>query len=80
MFFKIIDKYTVEKAPNPLKIDGKDVFTNSEETHNSLDYFKVVETEYPKDDKAYRPIYTLGENAILREWEELVVNEVEEEL
>ena len=34
MFFKIIDKYTLEKAPRPLKIEDKDVFTTSEETHN----------------------------------------------
>ena len=75
MFFKIIDNYTVEKAPRPLKIDGKDVFTTSEEIHNEQGFYKVVNAEYPQDEKAYRPIYTMGEGVILQEWEEIVVNE-----
>lgn len=70
MFFKIIDKYTLEKAPRPLKIEDKDVFTTSEEIHNTQGFYRVVETEYPNDDKAYRPIYTMGEGVILQIWEE----------
>ena len=77
MFFKIIDKYTLEKAPRPLKIEDKDVFTTSEEIHNSQGFYKVVETEYPNDDKAYRPLYTMGEGFILQTWEE-IPSEVEE--
>lgn len=77
MFFKIIDKYTVKKTPRPLKIDGKDVFTTSEEIHNGQGYFRVENAEYPNDDKAYRPVYKMGDNAILQTWEE-VVSEVEE--
>lgn len=77
MFFKFIDKYTVEKAPRPLKIEDKDVFTTSEEIHNEQGYFRVENAEYPNDDKAYRPIYTMGDNVILQTWEE-VVSEVEE--
>lgn len=70
MFFKIIDKYTLEKAPRPLKIEDKDVFTTSEEIHNEQGYFRVENAEYPNDDKAYRPIYTMGEGVILQIWEE----------
>ena len=75
MFFKLIDKYTVEKAPKPLKIDGKDVFTNCEKTHNVQGYYRVQETEYPADGKVYRPVYSMCENAILQEWEEMQVVE-----
>ena len=70
MFFKLIDKHNLEKAPRPLKIEDKDVFTTSEEIHNSQGFYKVVETEYPNDDKAYRPLYTMGEDVILQIWEE----------
>ena len=71
MFFKIIDKYTVKKAPRPLKIEDKDVFTTSEQTHNEQGFYRVVNAEYPNDEKAYRPVYKMGENAIFQEWEEI---------
>ena len=71
MFFKIIDKYTVKKAPRPLKIEDKDVFTTSEETHNEQGFYRVVNAEYPNDDKAYRPVYKMGQGVILQEWEEI---------
>lgn len=76
MFFKLIDKYTVEKAPRPLKIEGKDVFTNSEQTHNEQGFYRVVNAEYPEGEKAYRPVYTMGEGAITQTWEE-VASEVD---
>ena len=71
MFFKIIDKHTVEKAHRPLKLDGKDVFTTSEEIHNEQGFYRVVNAEYPNDEKAYRPIYTMGDGVILQTWEEI---------
>lgn len=77
MFFKLKDNNTVEKAPRPLKIDGKDVFTTSEETHNKQGFYRVVNAEYPNDKKAYRPIYTMGEGVILQSWEE-VISEVDD--
>ena len=77
MFFKLIDKHNLEKAPRPLKIEDKDVFTTSEEIHNTQGFYKVVETEYPNDDKAYRPVYKMGDNAILQTWEE-IPSEVDE--
>lgn len=77
MFFKLNDNNTVEKAPRPLKIEGKDVFTTSEEFHNEHGYYRVVNAEYPTDEKAYRPIYIMGEGVILQTWEE-VASEVDE--
>ncbi len=73
MFFKIIDNYTIEKAPRPLKIEGKDVFTTSEEIHNRQGFYRVITSEHPNDDKVYKPVYTLGKNAILGEWEEVAL-------
>ena len=78
MFFKLIDNQTIEKAPRPLHIEGKDVFTTNEEIHNEHGFYRVVNAEEPTDDKAYRPIYTMGEGAITQEWEELTVSEVAE--
>lgn len=75
MFFKFIDKYTVENAPRPLKIEDKDVFTTSEEIHNEQGYFRVENAEYPNDEKAYRPVYSMGDGVILQEWEEIVYME-----
>lgn len=71
MFFELTDNNTVKKAPRPLKIEGKDVFTTSEEIHNEQGYFRVENAEYPNDDKAYRPIYKMGQGVILQEWEEI---------
>ena len=71
MFYKLIDTYTVEKAPRPLKIEGKDIFTTSEEIHNEQGFYRIVTAEYPDDEKAYMPIYSIGENAILLTWEEV---------
>ena len=75
MFFKLIDEYTIQKAPNPLNIDGNDVFTNSEKTHNEQGYYKVINTPYPNDEEAYRPIYAMSNDVILQEWEKVERNE-----
>ena len=77
MFFKLTDNNTIEKAPRPLKIEGKDVFTTSEEIHATLGFYKVVESEYPNDDRVYTPIYAMGDGAIFQTWEE-VPSEVDE--
>lgn len=68
MFYKFIDQNTIRKAPKPLNICGKDVFTNSEEIHNSQGYYRLINTEYPQDEKAYQPIYSLENNAIVQGW------------
>lgn len=77
MFFKLIDKYTVKKAPRPLKTEGNDVFTNNEKSHNEQGYFRVVNTEYPEDEKAYRPIYKMDTGVILQTFEEVTQDEEE---
>ena len=68
MFYKFIDENTIEIAPKPLKIDGKDVFTNSEEIYNEQGYFKLIQADYPQDDKFYMPVYELKNNAIVQDW------------
>lgn len=77
MFYKLIDKYTLGQAPDVLHIDGKDVFTNSEEIYNSQGYYRVEETDYPDEGKIYKPIYQMGDNVILQMWEEVVMDEEE---
>lgn len=64
MFYEFIDEKTIKKAPRPLKDDGKDVFTNSEEIHNRNGYYKLIQAEYPQDEKHYEARYTLEDNVI----------------
>lgn len=68
MFFKLINETTIKKAPKPLKIDGKDVFTNSEKIHNEQGYFKLIQAEYPQDDNFYAPRYRQQGVYIIQEW------------
>lgn len=70
MFYKLINETTIQKAPKPLKIDGKDVFTNSEKIHNENGYFKLKQTEPPQDGKIYAPRYTMQGNEIAETWVE----------
>lgn len=70
MFYKFINENTIEMAPKPLKLDGKDVFTNSEEIYNEQGYFKLIQADYPQDDKFYMPVYELKDNTIIQSWEE----------
>ena len=75
MFYRIIDKHTIEKAPRPLKIDGKDVFTNDEVIYNSQGYYKLEREEYPDDGREYIPYYELEDNIIIQKWEFVVEDE-----
>ena len=75
MFYKFIDQNTIRKAPKPLNIGGKDVFTNSEEIHNSQGYYRLVNTEYPQYEKAYQPIYSLENNVIVQGWVEVEITD-----
>lgn len=68
MFYKFIDESTIKRAPKPLSINGKDVFTNSEEIHNENGYFRLVVIDYPQDEKTYKPIYTMKDNTIVQGW------------
>ena len=77
MFYSFIDENTIKRAPRPLNIDGKDVFTNSEKIHNKQGYFKLVEADYPQDDKNYKPTYSLQDNVIVQAWTEVEIIETE---
>ncbi len=76
MFYKLIDDNTIEKAPNPLLVDGKHIFTNSEEVFNENGYYKVEKTEYPQDEKYYESKYILEENTIRQVWVEVEIGEI----
>lgn len=85
MFYKFINETTIQKAPMPLKIDGKDVFTNSEEIHNEQGYYELVSAEYPQDEKYYESKYVLEDNIIRQVWvevemKEIIENEITEEV
>lgn len=78
MFYKFIDENTISKAPNPLKIGGKDVFTNSEQIHNEQGYYRLEKTEYPQDEKYYESKYVLEDNIIRQVWVEVEISAQEE--
>ncbi len=78
MFYELIDENTIKKAPKPLKIDGKDVFTNSEETYNKQGFFALIQTDFPQDEKAHKAKYTLKDNVIVQSWEEIEVSRGDE--
>lgn len=75
MFYKFVDETTIKRAPNPLKVNGKDIFTNSEKTHNENGYYRLVEAEYPQDEKCYEPRYTKQGNEIVQSWVEVITEE-----
>lgn len=68
MFYELINETTIKRAPKPLKVNGKDVFTNSEEIYNKLGYYKLKYTEMPQDEKMYEARYTLQDNVIVQSW------------
>lgn len=70
MFYKFINEHEIKKAPKPLKIGGKDVFTNSEAIHNENGYYRLIKAEYPQNEKFYFPKYRLANNVIIQEWVE----------
>ena len=82
MFYKIIDENTLEKFVNPLKVDGKHIFTNSEEVLNSNGYYKVIMTPYPEEEEEntyFVSKYAVMDNMIYRIWEKQTI-ETEEVL
>ena len=76
MFYQLVNETTIKKAPKPLKIDGKDVFTNSEQIHNGQGYYRLIQTDYPQDDKYYEARYTLQDNIITQSWIEIVIDNI----
>jgi hypothetical protein len=77
MFYKLIDKTTIRKAPKPLKIDGKDVYTTSEQIYNDNGYYRLEQNEYPQDEKHYSPRYALQGNVIVQSWIEVIIDDSE---
>lgn len=71
MFYAFADEQTIKRAPKPLKVDGKDVFTTNEKIHNEYGFFRLICEDYPKDSKCYKPKYILNDNLIYRSWEEV---------
>jgi hypothetical protein len=68
MFYKLINENEIKKAPKPLKIGGKDVFTNSEKIHNEQGYYRLLTSDYPQDDKIYQAKYKQIGTLIVQEW------------
>lgn len=71
MFYELLDKYTIKKAPYPLHIEYNDVFTNDEKIYNKQGYYALVRTDYPQDGKAYESYYAFEDNKIIQKWEEV---------
>lgn len=73
MFYKLIDEQSIEKFKNPLKVDGKHIFTNDEKLLNDNGYYKIVMTPQPeitKENTYYVSKYIIQDNFIYRIWEE----------
>ena len=68
LFYKFIDDKRIEKAPIPLSISGKNIFTNDEKTYNENGYYKLVREDYPQDTNSYTVVYELKDNAIYMTW------------
>jgi hypothetical protein len=75
MFYKFLNERTIKLAPTPLKINGKDVFTNSEEIHNRQGYYKLESAPYPQGEKEYTPSYSIQDNVIFQSWREITAEE-----
>lgn len=70
MFYKYINEDTIKIAPNPLVVNDTHIFTNSEEIYNENGYYRLVQTEYPDDEKYYEIQYVLEDNIIRQVWVE----------
>lgn len=78
MFYRLVDERTIEKVSNPLCVNGRHIFTNSEKVFNENGYYKLQTAEYPQDDKLYESNYTLQDNIIIQNWVEVELPEVDE--
>ena len=75
-FYKFIDGKRIEKAPIPLLISGKNIFTNDENTYNENGYYRLVREEYPQDTNSYTVAYELKDSVIYMKW---VIEEISAE-
>ena len=83
MFYKLIDDQTLEKFKNPLRVDNKHIFTNSEKVLNEHGYYKVVNDPMPEEQKEnvyYTSKYEVIDNVIHKVWEEKEFETIEEEI
>ena len=70
-FYESISRTEIKPAPRPLRINGEDIFTTSEEIYNDNGYYRLEIEEYPQDEKTYSPYYEMGVGVILQKWEEV---------
>jgi len=70
-YFELINRNTIKPAPNPLRIDGRDIITTYEAVYNANGYYRVEREPYP-DDTEYicTPYYELKNNVITQKWEQ----------
>lgn len=73
-----INNNEIEYAPNPLRFDGKDVFTTDPAVFLSQGYKPIAEEPYPDDGKTYRQITTETETEIVLGWEEYEPDEIDD--
>lgn len=83
MFYKLLDEYTVEKFKNPLRVEGKHIFTNSEKILNENGYYRVVIDEQPEiileENQYWNNKYIVIDNIIHKIWEIETFEEIQEE-
>ena len=83
MFYKIVDEQTLEKFKNPLRVEGKHIFTNSEELLNANGYYRVINDPMPEEQKEntyFTTKYVVIDNVIHKIWEEHEFETIEEEV
>ena len=73
MFYKLVDENTLEKFKNPLRVEGKHIFTNSEKLLNENGYYRVVIDEQPEiileENQYWNNKYVIIDNKIHKIWE-----------
>jgi hypothetical protein len=67
MYAKLVNG-ELRGAPNPLKIDDKDVFTNDPSLFLQCGYKPVTLTDYPSDGNIYENSWEEKENEIVQIW------------
>lgn len=75
MYGKIIDGKLV-LAPNPLVAGGYKIYNPTPGVYENNGYLKIVETDYPNDDKYYEKKYGERDGKIYGEWVETDAPEV----
>lgn len=77
MMYEFVNKYTVKKAGNPVRKDGKVYSNPTDKTLSELGYKELVVEPMPEVpvDKIAIPVYTDGE-VITQGWE--LIDNVEE--